>query len=268
LEITNKSPGPLPSLLPPHARGTLLCSPAAGSAAPLAASSPPLQRHLLLRSFPRVASFLSRSISSPLVASRARATPSRAVRRLPRSHRRCQLLLAPVASPLVLTRAQHHCVILFTLVALLFHCLFPFPEIELSPDLRRPTVHRRQPLSLLLNPNSKLLEHRCDPLMLSNPCNFIFSHPNFIFHSSGRFELRRRLRFTVDSSLRALPLLSPSVTPIPTCILPIGSLYTFPMTCWFSCAGSQSTITAGASPSTVTPPPRHHNPLTSTTSSL
>jgi hypothetical protein len=40
LEITSKSPGPLPSLLPPRARGPLLCSPAAGSASPL----PPLYR--------------------------------------------------------------------------------------------------------------------------------------------------------------------------------------------------------------------------------
>jgi hypothetical protein len=95
-------------------------------------------------------------------------------------------------------------VILFTLVALLFHCLFPFPKLELSPDLCRPTVHRRQPLSLLLDPNFKPLEHCCDPLMLSSPRNFIFSHPSFIFHSSGRFELRRRLRLTVGSSLRAL----------------------------------------------------------------
>jgi hypothetical protein len=75
LEITSKSPGPLPSLLPPRARGTLLCSPAAGSAAPLAAASPPPQRHLLLRSFPRVALFLSRSSSSSLVASRVRWPP-------------------------------------------------------------------------------------------------------------------------------------------------------------------------------------------------
>jgi hypothetical protein len=155
--------------------------------------------------FPRVVPSWPRPLSSPLVASRARATPSRAVCRPPRSHRRCQLLLAPAASPLVLTRAQHHCVILFTLVELLFHCLFPFPELELSPDLCCPTVHRRQPLSLLRNPNFKLLENRCDPLMLSSPRNFIFSHPSFIFHSSGRFELRRRLRFTMDSSLRALP---------------------------------------------------------------
>jgi hypothetical protein len=92
LEITNKSLGPLSPLLPPRARGPLLCSPAAGSAAPLAAASPPPQRHLLLRSIPRVALLLPRSSSSPLVASRARATHTRAFVG-------CHLLVAVERSP-------------------------------------------------------------------------------------------------------------------------------------------------------------------------
>jgi hypothetical protein len=54
LEIANKSPGPLPSLLLPPARGPALL-PAADSAAPLAAAVPPPLRHLLLGSLPRVA---------------------------------------------------------------------------------------------------------------------------------------------------------------------------------------------------------------------
>jgi hypothetical protein len=81
-----------------------------------------------------------------------------------------------------------------------------------------PTVHRRQPPSLPLNPNLVLLEHRHDPLVLSSPINFTLSHPSFIFHSSDQPKFRRRLLLTVDSPLRALshhnnPLASTTLTP-------------------------------------------------------
>jgi hypothetical protein len=65
---------------------------------PLAAASPPPQSHLLLRTSPRVASFLSQSISFPLVASRACATTTPSAARPPPPRRRGALTTGPYFS--------------------------------------------------------------------------------------------------------------------------------------------------------------------------
>jgi hypothetical protein len=49
--------------------------------------------------------------------------------------------------------------------------------------------------------------------------------------------------------------LSPPVVPNPKLIFPIGYTSTFPTTHWSSCAGPSPTSAAGASPSSLTPPP-------------
>jgi hypothetical protein len=194
LKISNKSPGPPPlsSSSPSTCSALLPLLPPA-----VLRPWPPLCRHR------RATSCWSEPHASSSHCPGLAPLPSCPLAHVPRCpeppagrhapHHRRQLLLTCIMPLLALRHAQ------LLLCDLLYYLEHPRPQHFLFPSLiphrtsAAPTAHRRQPLSLPLNLDPVLPQHRSDPLMLYSPSNFALPLPSPVLHSSGQYEPRAAL---------------------------------------------------------------------------
>jgi hypothetical protein len=207
---------------------------------------PPL--HLLLGRLPRVAPSLPRPYFSPLLPSSVHATTSRATA----SRHIVAAVDSSLQKPRALTPARSSTT---STPANYSSCAFAVsPTPDPSSTAASPCSHSGDscsPWAAHSKPSRTTTTPQLDsfqPREALRPLHWFPSAPHRLP------DARRRLPPPPSS-------LSAPVAPNPKLMFPIGYTSTFPTTHWSSCAGPSPTSAAGASPSSLTPPPPLRAPI-------